>query len=512
MTVAWAAGTGVLLGTLAATCATAAPAARVYYVDSRHGDDRNSGTARAPWRSLKKATARRIKPGEVLLLVAGSVWREPLRVLNSGTREAPIRIAASGNGPMPRIDAGGTATNAVEIVNVEYVHLSGIEITNRGQGDVQRRGVLISADNVGILHDIKVSDLYIHDVNGTNTRKETGGIVFRTTGAKKPSRFDMLTIERNIVWRTDRSGIVAQSDQLSRKRWHPSRGVVIRDNYVEDVGGDGIVPWATDGALVEHNIVRHAAQRAPGANAAIWQWSTKDTLFRLNDAAKTKGTLDGQGFDSDFNSTGTTFINNYSHENDGGFMLICTPVRRDPEENIGNSGTVIRQNISWHDRERAFHLSGADDVLVADNAIYTAPGDDVQMFLVSEWEGWGSGATFRNNLFDAAGPVRYGHAVAKDEVTGRYRMAPGWGPAKDIRFVGNRYVGTHIDRPDDQTPSAAPASLRGQSTDWTPPAFDPARPAGFRVYLARHRAWMTRLMARQFDRPARTTSSFPLVH
>ena len=49
-------------------------------------------------------------------------------------------------------------------------------------------------------------------------------------------------IERNICGRWDRSAIAAQSDFLTlRHEWFPSTGVVIRDNYVEDIGGDGII-------------------------------------------------------------------------------------------------------------------------------------------------------------------------------------------------------------------------------------------------------------------------------
>ena len=46
------------------------------------------------------------------------------------------------------------------------------------------------------------------------------------------------------------------------RHWFPSLNVVIRENFVEDVGGDGIVPWATDGVLVEHNIARNCNRRA----------------------------------------------------------------------------------------------------------------------------------------------------------------------------------------------------------------------------------------------------------
>jgi hypothetical protein len=98
------------------------------------------------------------------------------------------------------------------------------------------------AANIGTLTNIVVSDLFIHDVNGTQRIKNNGGIIFTTRGERIPSRFDGLRIERNIIWRVDRSGIVAQSYHARRNRWFPSRNVVIRDNWLGDLGGDGITP------------------------------------------------------------------------------------------------------------------------------------------------------------------------------------------------------------------------------------------------------------------------------
>ncbi|MGA2170953.1 MAG: hypothetical protein ABSG62_22435 [Terracidiphilus sp.] len=63
--------------------------------------------------------------------------------------------------------------------------------------------------------------------------------------------------------------MVGQSTEFSRSRWYPSLHVVIRDNYAEDSGGDGIVPWATDGALIEDNVVLHCNRRAGSYNAGM---------------------------------------------------------------------------------------------------------------------------------------------------------------------------------------------------------------------------------------------------
>jgi hypothetical protein len=311
-----------------------------------------------------------------------------------------------------------------------------------------------------------------------------------------------LRIERNIVWRVDRSGIVAASYHARRDHWFPSTGVVIRDNWLGDLGGDGITPWATDGCLVEHNIVVGANERAGTYNAGIWPWSTDNTVMRLNRASGVKTLLDGQGFDSDYNSRQTVIEYNLSHDNEGGFLLICTPGRRDAKQNFGNLGTIARYNISRHDQARTFHVAGAPErTLVHDNAIYTAPDAEVQLLLLSDWDGWAKDLTFRRNLFHSEGTARYGHQISRDYKIGSYGMGPGLGPATNVLFEANRYVGKHQEPPPDYLLKATSGPAPIAFENWPGPQFDPRQPERFKTYLKAHRAWMERLMYRQFGHP-----------
>jgi hypothetical protein len=471
--------------------------ATTYYVDSAFGEDANRGNrAGSPWQTLEKVNATEFRPGDRILFRSDSVWRGQLAPKSSGVEGKPIVIGRYGRGQRPRMDGDGSVEDAIRLYNVQYIELRNLEVTNHGAQPAVRRGVHIFLDNFGTAKHIIVAGMYIHDVAGTNAKKDNGGIIFRTNGDRTPSRFDGLTIERNIIWKVDRSAIAAQSYHWSRAHWFPSLNVVIRDNLVDDIGGDGIVPWATDGALVEHNIARNCNRRAGSYNAGIWPWSTDNSLFQLNEASLTRTTLDGQGFDSDFNSRHTLFQYNYSHDNEGGFMLICTPGKRNPEQNLGNTGTVVRHNISRNDRARIFHLSAAEKTVVEDNAIYVGPDLDVQMLIVTDWEGWADGALFRNNLFYVQGAARYGHDVGRDKA-GLYQIAAGWGPAKGIVFEGNRYIGRQIDRPEDAKAvveeTATPPKL-----EWDGPEFDPAHPDGFDAFLVLHRQWMLSLCEGQF--------------
>lgn len=480
----------VLLATWAVACHASS-----YYVNFAQGADGNPGTEeRAPWKTLKKVNASRFQPGDRILLKSGSVWQGQLAPASSGGDGAPLLIDRYGKGPRPRIDGAGQVQDAVRLYNVQWIEVRNLEVTNQGVSRGTRRGVHIFLDNFGTAKHIVLAELYVHDVNGTNDQKDNGGIIFRTNGNQTPSRFDGLTIERNIVWKVDRSAIAAESYHWPRRRWFPSLNVVIRDNFVEDIGGDGIVPWATDGVLVEHNIARNCSRRASNFNAGIWPWSADNSLFQLNEASFTRTTRDGEGFDSDYNSQNTLFQYNYSHDNEGGFMLICTPGQRNPQENIGNAGTVIRYNISRNDRARIFHLSGGDHTTVEHNAIYIGPGLDVPLLLTSDWQGWASDAIFRDNTFHVEGVARYGHGTKRED--GSYAVEPGWGGATGIVFEGNQYMGRHVDRPKDakvgKQESPAP------KLDWNAPHFDPSKPDQFDGFVKNHREWMMRLLARQF--------------
>ncbi len=484
--------TGLILFAAAALYCPAA----TYYVDSAAGSDSNAGTSHStPWKTLEKVNAASFQAGDRILLKSGSVWHGQLAPPSSGAEGLPIVIDRYDTGPKPRIEGAGMVEDAVRLYNVQFIEVRNLDVSNHGDAAAVRRGVHIFLDNFGTGKHIVVAGLYIHDVNGSNQRKDNGGIIFRTNGNQTPSRFDGLTLERNIVLRVDRSAIAAQSYHAMRRRWFPSLHVVIRDNFVDDIGGDGIVPWATDGVLVEHNIARNCNRRANTYNAGIWPWSADNSVFQLNEASLTRTTQDGQGFDSDYNSRGTVFQYNYSHDNEGGFMLVCTPGRRNPEDNIGNTGTIIRRNISRNDRARIFHISGGDDVTIEENAIYVGPGLDVQMLILSDWQGWANGVIFRKNRFYVQGVARYGHGARRPD--GTYQMEPGPGEARNISFDGNFYFGKHEDRFEDPA-GVVQERVAAPKLDWDGPYFDPEKPDTFDAFLTRHRQWMTRLFEQQF--------------
>jgi hypothetical protein len=258
-----------------------------------------------------------------------------------------------------------------------------------------------------------------------------------------------LLIEDNTLHHVDRNGISSWSDRWERAKWYPSLGVAVRGNRLEDIGGDGIMIAVTDGAVIERNVVGKANQRSEGYNIAIWTWSADNSIIQYNEAWGTKGERDGEGFDSDWNSRNTLIQYNYSHDNEGGFLLICNEGGHDPSESVGNVGTTVRYNISQNDRNRGIALAGpVKDTAIYNNTIYVGVGTRSDAVLFTDWDGWPQNTGVFNNIFYAAGESRIGHAVARSKTNGHHTSAVGFGESRETRFEANVYFG-EIEKVDD---------------------------------------------------------------
>lgn len=360
----------------------------------------------------------------------------------SGSEEHPVIIDKYGGDALPVINGAGTAEDAVLLKNVEYWEVRNLEVTNTGATSGIRRGVHVVTENSGDLHHIYLQNLTVHDVNGSEQEKVNGGILYSAIGDSKPSRFIDLRLEGNHISHVDRSGIMGWSTHWIRTKWYPSPGVVIRNNVLDDIGGDGIVNVATDGALVEHNVVSHASQRSQDYNVGIWPWSADNTVIQFNEVYGTHGQHDAEGFDSDWNSRNTIIQYNYSHDNDGGFLLICNEGSQSPEVSAGNVGTIVRYNISQNDHHRGIKLSGpVKNTLIYNNTIYVGKGENVDVVLHTDWTGWASDTYFYNNIFYAEGTARFFSYGVTGNPDGSYESAPGPGKSINNVFDSNVYYG-----------------------------------------------------------------------
>ena len=419
--------------------------AKVYYVDSRNGNDNNTGnTPSGAFQSLIKINGLQLGHGDQVLFKCGTIYNGQLKISGSGVAGNLLVFGSYGTGAKPLINGEGKFKAAVLIYNSAYIRVENLEITNKGAGvEAGRMGLHIMLDNFGVAKETTIRNLYIHDVNGSNIKKDGGGagIHWTNQGKQKPSAFDGLLIEKCVLERTDRNGITS-SGYWSRQNWFPSYHVVIRNNKLNDIGGDGIVPIGCDGALIEHNIVTKAGQRFPEGDAAagIWPWSCDGTIIQYNEVSSTAGPWDAQGFDSDWNCRNTIIQYNYSHNNMGGFLLVCNDGGVGMPSSLGNTGTVVRYNISINDGYRStgksagfspvIHITGpVKNTKIYNNLIFiparNTAGLDSTLIEMGTWKGFADSTLVANNIFYIAGKA--GHHLA--------------GSTKNI-FLSNVYAGS----------------------------------------------------------------------
>ncbi len=419
-----------------ASCLATANAA-VYHLDSLNGDDSTSGLSPAlAWRSLEKANATELKPGDQLLFKAGGRWSGQFIPKGGGAPKARVLIGRYGDGPLPRLDGEGQHLDTVLLKNISFIEMADLEITNHGPKSAPwRTGVTVLADGVGTMQRVYLQRLYVHDINGDLRKTHEGCGIFMEAKGTNDSHFDGLLIEQCRIERTDRNGICQRGTGKVR-----SIHVTIRENTLEDIGGDGIKLWGTNGGIIEKNVVRNARARCDDYAAGIWPFVCDDTLIQFNEVSGTKGIKDGQGFDADYNCRRSVFQYNYSHHNEGGFILVCGP------EKSVNESPVVRYNITVHDgikSSRVFHFGGkSTNTLVHNNTIITGADQNLPMILQTKWQGGVcENARFANNLF----MVEPGGRATSDFTHGKRNV-----------FESNLFCGRHEGLPKGVALSSAP--------------------------------------------------------
>lgn len=394
-----------------------------YYIDAENGNDTNSGHSQnSAWASLDKVNQTVFQPGDKILFKSGSSWDGQLELKGSGTAAMPILVNKYGEGKNPVINGKGKKLHALLLHNIEYWEVRNLEITNTGdERQAKRRGVIVSAENFGDCHHIVLDSLEIHHVNGSLIKKDGGGsaIYWRNSGDSVITRFIDLQITNCYLHHCERNGINA-GGYTNRKNWHPSLNVVIRGNLLEQIPGDGIVPIGTDGALIEYNIMRDCPDLMSydEAAAGIWPWSADNTVIQFNEVSGHKAKWDGQGFDSDWNCQNTIIQYNYSHDNYGGFLLVCNNGSNiHTNSNIGTTNTIVRYNVSINDGIRTYmprnkrwfsptmHISGPVENTRIYNNVFVIPekpdkDGDRTIVQMDNWGGpWPENTLFANNIF-----------------------------------------------------------------------------------------------------------------
>ncbi len=431
----------VFLALILFSCKDINTDSRVFYVDSVNGNDTNTGLSESDaWASLDRLNVETFSPSDKILFKSGTEYIGQFEPKGSGVKDKPIIVDIYGNGDKPILNGGGEKLHTLLLENIQFWEINNLEITNLGEENTPKRnGILINAYDFGEMEHIHLKNITVRDVNGSLVKSEGGGngIYWNCGGKETPSRFKDLLIEDCHIYNCQRNGITGDGNS-NRNEWYPSLEVVIRGNLIENVPGDGIVPIACDGALVENNIMRGSPDVLgfEDAAAGIWPWSSDNTIIQFNEVSGHKAKWDAQGFDSDYNCKNTTIQYNFSHDNYGGMILICN----DGESlgkpwNHGTIGTKIYGNISINDGLRPYptrpgwfspiiHIAGPAENTEVSNNVFIMIGKDMPdidrtIIEIDNWGGsWPNNTVFKNNYFyNLAKEHSYNFQLGKGEKT-----------------------------------------------------------------------------------------------
>lgn len=363
-----------------------------YYVDAENGNDKRNGLSpETAWKTLEKVNQTTFEPGSAILLKRGCVWKDTfLWPKGTGDKENVNYISCYGDEDLAlpyiaslyddQLDGlPGYDTCLYLDTNQNYWDISNLSLYNGTNGTGSQVVVKFYNEN----NSNRMIGNYLHDciINGSNPNNWSINSRSGLSGINVEGWIDGVTIENNQVSNVKTNGIGINGwnsgcNYKGEVNNNAAKGVVIRGNVLYNIGKDGILPNNCNQPLVEYNVCGKAHSYATTtAHVAMWPFASYGSLFQYNEAYDTKTIYDGQGFDCDYLCYNTTFQYNYSHDNVGGFMLICTEAKADwlSPQYAYNVGSTVRYNISQGDKHYVFNLTDAiDDTRIYNNTIYAS--------------------------------------------------------------------------------------------------------------------------------------------
>lgn len=392
---------------------------KTYFI-SLSGNDDNSGLSLTDaWKTLDKVNQVVFQPGDMLLFETGGTWFGQLKPQGSGEENKPIVLSSFGDGTRPIINIGRAEGAGIRLTNQSWWEISNMEITSGAAPElgIGRQGIVAVAMGADQhLEHIVVRNCYIHDIWGQlggNTEYVgyySCGILVRIQRDRNQPRnqpstttIDDVLIENNRIERFDKCGIIS---------WGPRNNVIVRNNVMDNLGGDGIFVNGTYKGIIEYNKVKRACMRSgnldiPGSEdwwphtAAIWIQNADETVMQFNevydtDRERTNG--DGNAYDFDFNCNNCICQYNYS-KNNHGLLLIMNRTFHN----------IARYNISENDRTHLiqFQCDTTDMNIVHNNIFYVDYGTADLDYHSANPDKTKLGALMTNNIFYATGQGRF---------------------------------------------------------------------------------------------------------
>jgi len=431
------------------------------YVDPKNGNDRNSGTSeKEALKSLYAASQKTYAPGDKILLKSGEKFSGSLTIIGNGSADKPLEVTTYG-GSKPAIFNGRGGT--IVTYYGEHITFHNLEFTNRNGVNA----ITISAYKPGASKGITVKNCKFYEINTKfNSTGYASGGIYLTANGREPNWFDDVEIKDNTFDKVARTAIYVTSswscldkDQawgnknMETGGWYPNRNITVKNNKITNNGGDAILLIGAKDSLIERNTVKDSGLfKNTGvtiAYAAIWLRDCKDTVVQYNAVYGNRdknGGSDLQAYDSDIGCRDCIFQYNYSQDNAGGFMLLCSGVK---DNNARNDGTIVRYNLSVNDgydldskksKQVIDVVDNVQNAQIYNNTIYSSKKDIVLVQLSDYGDAKDPEAVFippKNNTF--TNNIFY---VAKGVNNVAYKMHGT--KAATAKFINNVFYGVDV--------------------------------------------------------------------
>ena len=435
-----------------------------YYVDATNGKDSNNGISpETAWQTIDRVNQEKFQPGDQILFKAGETWTGALKPKGSGVDGAPIVIASYGEGKKPILMPGEDWTishmniankvvpnprvnNVITFFNQEYWEVRDLELYDptyeqNKNTTVYRRGINISAEDVGDLSYFKFDNLTIHGFRGpiSNEGKSSGGIIMTVTtnlndaSKRVPTAVHDISVTNCELYDLGRSGINFVSPWTTRigdkwneyktfgypglGEWKPYERFTLSNNVIHDIDGDGTIVDGCKDVTVDHNTVYRTVYNC-WYGVGLFNWNSDNVVFEYNEVYEASpadsllGAGDGQGIEIDALNQNTLVQYNYLHNNAGGvFMWCCT-------EDLRGFDGVYRYNISQNDGAKHGVIDwrpGHEGSMAYNNTIYLGEGIDRE-WLKNGYTGGKSDAKFYNNIVVNKGTMTPGKGFNEQEI------------------------------------------------------------------------------------------------
>lgn len=298
---------------------------------STSGNDSNSGTASAPWRTLQKA-ANVVTAGSQVVVHSGTY--AGFTLTRSGTASAPIVITGAANEAAPIVD--GTIGGRMDVIKVSGAHdirLSDLVVQNAQGGEFSGAGIRVDSGSYGIVIEDNVIrenqswGVNIHSSQDVTVRRND--VTGNAEGIQVSYQGDGVTLSDNDIHHNDRM----------------LRNTPTSVNANDDTGGGAISLHKSDG----HVLV--SANRIWGNRAISYDYGWDGGAFSI------------------YGASNATFDRNVVWDNEN-----VLETGTDGTNGLPCRNNVFTRNIAYgaatQGRVMGLFIRCAEDMLIAHNTIH----------------------------------------------------------------------------------------------------------------------------------------------